>query len=70
MLLEPQRVVGGRLAAGDTVGVYLSLVFQDGTATTHAVQHQVLVTRVQGAPRAAPTGDRRRTPPRRRRRPG
>ncbi|WP_409333110.1 Flp pilus assembly protein CpaB [Trujillonella humicola] len=49
VLLEPQRVVGGRLAAGDTVGVYLSLVFQDGTATTHAVQHQVLVTRVQGA---------------------
>jgi pilus assembly protein CpaB len=49
VLLEPQRVVGGRLAAGDTVGVYLSLVFQDGTASTHAVQHQVLVTRVQGA---------------------
>ncbi len=49
VLLEPQRVVGGRLAAGDTVGVYLSLVFEDGTSTTHAVQHQVLVTRVQGA---------------------
>ncbi|MGY1813065.1 Flp pilus assembly protein CpaB [Blastococcus sp. SYSU D00820] len=48
--LEPQRAVGGRLAAGDTVGVYLSLVFEDGTATTHAVLHSVLVTQVQGAP--------------------
>ena len=49
VLLDPQRVVGGRLAAGDTVGIYLSLVFEDGTATTHAVQHSVLVTQVQGA---------------------
>ncbi len=57
VLLEPQRVVGGRLAAGDTVGVYLSLVFQDGTATTHAVQHQVLVTRVQGATTVAEDGE-------------
>ncbi|WP_029433859.1 Flp pilus assembly protein CpaB [Blastococcus sp. URHD0036] len=57
VLLEPQRVVGGRLAAGDTVGVYLSIVFQDGTANTHAVQHQVLVTRVQGATTAAGAGD-------------
>jgi pilus assembly protein CpaB len=50
VLLAPQRAVGGRLAAGDTVGVYLSLVFDDGTATTHAVLHHVLVTQVQGAP--------------------
>lgn len=47
VLLEPQRVVGGRLAAGDDVGVLVSL--QD-PARTHAVLHGVLVTQVQGAP--------------------
>ncbi|MGY1605473.1 RcpC/CpaB family pilus assembly protein [Geodermatophilus sp. SYSU D00815] len=52
VLLDPQRAVGGRLAAGDTVGVYLSLEFEDGTATTHGVLHGVLVTQVQGAPAA------------------
>ena len=56
VLLDPQRAAGGRLAAGDTVGVYLSLVFEDGTSTTHAVQHSVLVTQVQGAT-AVPDGD-------------
>jgi pilus assembly protein CpaB len=50
VLLEPQRAVGGRLAAGDTVGVVVSMTMQDGTATTHAVLHKVLVTQVQGAP--------------------
>ena len=49
VLLEPQRAVGGRLAAGDTVGVYVSGDFADG-ASTHAVLHGVLVTQVQGAP--------------------
>jgi pilus assembly protein CpaB len=49
VLLEPQRAVGGRLSAGDTVGVYLSMGGQDG-GLTHAVLHGVLVTRVQGAP--------------------
>ena len=44
--LEPQRAVGGRLAAGDTIGVLVSL--EDGK--THAVLHRVLVTQVQGAP--------------------
>jgi pilus assembly protein CpaB len=53
VLLEPQRAVGGRLAAGDKVGVYLSMT--DPAATTHAVLHGVLVTQVQGAP-AAPSG--------------
>jgi pilus assembly protein CpaB len=51
VLLEPQRAVGGRLAAGDTVGVYLSV---GDPAQTHVVLHRVLVTQVQGAP-AAPT---------------
>jgi pilus assembly protein CpaB len=45
VLLDPQRAVGGRLAAGDTAGVVIS---QSGK--THAVLHQVLVTEVKGAP--------------------
>jgi pilus assembly protein CpaB len=49
VLLEPQRAVGGRLAAGDTVGVVVSL----DTKETHAVLHGVLVTQVQGAPAPA-----------------
>lgn len=56
VLLEPQRAIGGRLAAGDTVGVYLSQVLQDGTGQTSAVLHRVLVTQVQGAPTAPETG--------------
>jgi pilus assembly protein CpaB len=50
ILLEPQRAIGGRLAAGDTVGVFVSL--QEGAAT-HVVLHHVLVTQVQGAPAPA-----------------
>jgi pilus assembly protein CpaB len=50
VLLEPQRVVGARLSAGDAVGVYLSQVLPDGTGQTSSVLHQVLVTQVQGAP--------------------
>jgi pilus assembly protein CpaB len=53
VLLEPQRAVGGRLVAGDTVGVLVSTNLDAGPAT-HAVLHDVLVTQVQGAP--APAG--------------
>jgi pilus assembly protein CpaB len=53
VLLEPQRAVGGRLAAGDTVGVIVS-VNADGGPSTHAVLHDVLITQVQGAPAPAP----------------
>lgn len=49
ILLEPQRAVGGRLVAGDTVGVLVSLP----EGKTHAVLHDVLVTQVQGAPAPA-----------------
>ena len=66
VLLEPQRAVGGRLAAGDTVGVVVSLTFEDGTPATHAVLHGVLVTQVQGAPPRSTRvdrRDRRRRPP-------
>jgi pilus assembly protein CpaB len=47
VLLDPQRAVGGRLAAGDEVGVFVS---QSEPVSTHAVLHRVLVTQVQGAP--------------------
>ena len=57
VLLEPQRVAGGRIAAGDTVGVYLSQVLPDGTPQTSAVLHSVLVSQVQGAPTAADAQD-------------
>ena len=50
VLLEPQRVMGARVAAGDNVGVYLSQVLPSGTRQTSAVLHRVLVTQVQGAP--------------------
>jgi pilus assembly protein CpaB len=52
VLLDPARAVGGRLAAGDTVGVYLSQVLADDTRQTSAVLHRVLVSQVQGAPTA------------------
>jgi pilus assembly protein CpaB len=50
VLLEPQRAVGGRLAAGDTVGIFVSMAQADGQPASHAVLHDVLVTQVQGAP--------------------
>jgi pilus assembly protein CpaB len=50
VLLDPQRAVGGRLSAGDEVGVFIS---QDEPISTHAVLHRVLVTQVQGAPAPA-----------------
>jgi pilus assembly protein CpaB len=53
VLLEPQRAVGGRLAAGDTVGILVSLTLPDGKTASHAVLHDVLVTQVQGAPAPA-----------------
>jgi pilus assembly protein CpaB len=49
VLLEPQRAIGGRLAAGDTIGVVVSIGDGD-QGKTHAVIHNVLVTQVQGAP--------------------
>ncbi|MDP5185440.1 RcpC/CpaB family pilus assembly protein [Blastococcus sp. BMG 814] len=49
IVLEPQRAVGGRLSAGDTVGVFVSMG-GDAGGTTHSVLHEVLVSQVQGAP--------------------
>ncbi len=60
ILLEPQRAVGGRLAAGDEIGVYVSLTLENEAGktvgTTHATLHGALVTQVQGAPAPA-SGD-------------
>jgi pilus assembly protein CpaB len=57
--LEPQRVAGGRMDAGDTVGIFMSLEeaanSEDGPVSHLALQ-KVLVTSIQGqAP--APEGD-------------
>lgn len=41
--LEPRRVLGGHLAAGETVGVFTSV-----EGETDLVLHKVLVTRVSG----------------------
>jgi pilus assembly protein CpaB len=58
--LEPERALGGRLAAGDHVGVFVSLVNPDGSGSTDSVLHTVLVTQVQGGtappPAAGSTG--------------
>ncbi|KRE79686.1 Flp pilus assembly protein CpaB [Arthrobacter sp. Soil763] len=57
--LEPQRVVGGRLAPGDHVGVFINL--KEGgleakpeKSTTQLTVHKALVTAVQRAPVATP----------------
>lgn len=46
--LEPQRVVGGRLTAGDTVGVFTSFESKNDTdaAITQRVFHKSLVTSI------------------------
>ena len=50
VLLEPQRAIGGRLDAGDTVGVIVSLGDGKQNGETGSVMHQILVTDVVGAP--------------------
>ena len=61
ILLEPQRAVGGRIKAGDEIGVYVSGELkpkgEDPIPTTHSVLHGVLVTQVQGAPAQAKQGE-------------
>lgn len=58
--LEPQRVVGGRIAPGDRVGIFINL--ENGgleakpeKQTTQLSIHKVLVTAVQRAPVATPS---------------
>ena len=44
IMLESQRVVGGSITAGETVGVFST--YHEGEKPTHQVLHQALVTRV------------------------
>ena len=58
--LEPQRVVGGRIAAGDHVGVFINLKNggiegKSDKETTQLTVHKALVTAVQRAPVATPS---------------
>jgi pilus assembly protein CpaB len=58
--LDPQRVVGGKVAPGDHVGVFISMKAggieaKSDKETTQLSIHKVLVTGVQRAPVAAPT---------------
>jgi pilus assembly protein CpaB len=46
--LDAQRAAGNNLAAGDHVGVIISLGDSVDNGRTHLAMHQVLVTRVQG----------------------
>ena len=46
VLLERQRALGGRIEAGNTVGVFVSVEDPD---RTHLTAHKVLVTRVESA---------------------
>ena len=59
VLLEPQRAVGGRLTAGDEIGVFISMTGGEGDSAkvTHSVLHGVLVTQVQGAPERRTKGE-------------
>jgi pilus assembly protein CpaB len=63
--LGPDRVVGGQLTAGDTVGVFVS--FEEGSAgggpETHLLFHKVLITTIQGAPAAAADATASDAPP-------
>ncbi|NJC23130.1 pilus assembly protein CpaB [Arthrobacter pigmenti] len=59
ILVEPQRIAGGRITAGDYVGVFMSMVSggleEDPAAeSTELVLPRVLVSAVQRAPDAAP----------------
>ena len=60
--LEPQRVVGGRIAAGDHVGIFINLKeggleAKPDKSTSQLTVHKVLVTSVQRAPVATPSPD-------------
>lgn len=50
--LEPQRVIGGKLQAGDTVGLFISFGSdpEKPSTNTKLVKHKTLVTGIQRAP--------------------
>jgi pilus assembly protein CpaB len=53
--LAPDAMVGGQVAAGDTVGLFVSKLTDGLQPSVHLVLNKVLVTTVQGAPAAATT---------------
>jgi pilus assembly protein CpaB len=60
ILLDPQRVVGGRVVAGARVGVFLSLPKDDiEPARTHLTLNKVLVSRVEGGTAPAVAADKK-----------
>jgi pilus assembly protein CpaB len=55
LALESQRILGGELTPGATVGVFVSLAKEDERpAQTHLVLHKVLVSKVQRGTSAQP----------------
>ncbi|MGA4508932.1 Flp pilus assembly protein CpaB [Propionibacteriaceae bacterium G1746] len=54
--LAPERVLGGQLKAGDTVGVTASWKTTDSVSYTMPMLHKVLVTRVSSTTAQADTG--------------
>lgn len=54
LVLSPERIVGGRLEAGDTVTIYTS--FEDTEKQTGLLFHDVLITAVQKAPSETNSG--------------
>ncbi len=61
--LGADRTVGGRLAAGDTVGVIVSFADGPNAPTTQFVFHKVLITSIQGAPTQDPEAETAGAPP-------
>ncbi|MFM1726400.1 RcpC/CpaB family pilus assembly protein [Rhodococcus sp. PAM 2766] len=57
VLLEPQRALGGHIAPGDTVGVFMSFSPPVKNYETNLRLHKVRVTRVQGTFSKAEEGD-------------
>lgn len=49
LLLPPERVLGGKLVAGDTVGIVLSVSPDVGPYWSQTILHRALVGRVQAA---------------------
>lgn len=47
VVLQPERVLGGRLIAGNTVGIILSVKPEVGLYESETILHRVLVSRVQ-----------------------
>ncbi|MFI7585164.1 Flp pilus assembly protein CpaB [Kocuria sp. M1N1S27] len=61
--LDAPRVVGGQLAAGDTVGFFVSFEGDEGRESKTAKDlHKVLVTSVQGAPSTTAPAEGAETP--------